>query len=214
MTNWIIHEDGSIEPKNSYWSRTLSPTSFRKWDNRTKEYKFIKCGSDEHKKMMNNRGGGQRVICNPILVPKEISDRWYLSDEWKNCRKKYLRNYRKTQGLRVCNHCGTTEEHIKMHIDHIYPVRRYWAMRLDQNNLQNLCEVCNSQKGNYMDNSIAERRLIKKDGRWVILEVKQEPFICPDWLKNDVAPDWKEEEQRNKNKLELISHKKINDIQS
>lgn len=212
MSNWITHEDGSIEPKKAYWSRTLSPTSFRKWDNRTKEYKFIKCGSDEHKKMMSNRGGGQRVTCNPILVPKEISDRWYLSNEWKNCRSEYLRNYRKTQGLRICNHCGTTEEHAKMHIDHIYPVRRYWAMRLDQNNLQNLCEICNSQKGNYMDNSIAERRLIKKDGRWVILEVKQEPFVCPDWLKNDIAPDWKEEEQRNNNKLELISYKKTNDF--
>jgi hypothetical protein len=96
-----------------------------------------------------------------------------------------------------------------MNIDHIYPVRRYWNMRLEHTNLQNMCEVCNAQKGNFMDDVIAERRLIKKDGKWVVLEVKQESFICPDWLKDTTPFDWKEEKQSSK--LEILSIKKNND---
>ena len=207
MTNWIYNDDGSIEPYSVHWKKKLSPTSFKKWDKKSEQYKYIKCGSEEHKKIMSYRGGGQKVTCNPILVPKEISDRWYLSEEWKNCRKEYLKNYRKTNKLRICNYCGTTEEHRKMHIDHIYPVRRYWSMRLDHANLQNLCEICNAQKGNHMENSVATRKLIKKDNKWVVLEINEEPFVCPDWLKNDVEFNWKEETS----KLELITIKRKND---
>ena len=80
-------------------------------------------------------------------------------------------------------------------------------MRLEQTNLQNMCKICNANKGNVMDDFIAERRLIKKDGKWVVLEVKQEPFVCPDWLKDDTQFDWKEEEQQS-SKLEILSIKR------
>lgn len=208
MTNWIYNEDGTIEPHSVHWKRKLSSTSYRKWDNRTKQYKYVKCGSEEHKQILSNKGGGRRVSIAPVQVPKSISDKWYLSEEWKLCRKDYLRNYYKLNKKRVCNCCGKSEDEVKMNIDHIYPVRRYWSMRLEHTNLQNMCEICNSQKGNFMDDVIAERRLIKKDGKWVVLEVKQEPFVCPDWLKDDTPFDWKVEEPQPQ-KLEILSIKKV-----
>lgn len=205
MTNWIYNEDGTIEPHSVHWKRKLSPTSYRKWDNRTKQYKYVKCGSEEHKKILQNKGGGSRVSVAPIQVPKSIADKWYLSEEWKLCRRDYLRNYYKLHKKRVCNCCGETEDNVRMNIDHIYPIRRYWGMRLEHTNLQNMCEICNAEKGNFMVDVIAERRLIKKDGKWVVLEVKQEPFICPDWLKDDTPFEWKEEQS---SKLEIFSIKK------
>ena len=95
MTNWIYNEDGTIEPRSIYWKRKLSPNSYRKWDNRTKQYKYVKCGSEEHKKILQNRGWGRRVSIAPIQVPKPIADKWYLSEEWKLCRRDYLHNYYK-----------------------------------------------------------------------------------------------------------------------
>ena len=208
MTNWIYNEDGTIEPHSVHWKKKLSSSSYRKWDNRTKEYKYVKCGSEEHKQILSNKGRGTRVSVAPVQVPKSISDKWYLSEEWKLCRKDYLHNYYKLNKKRVCNCCGKSEDEVKMNIDHIYPVRRYWSMRLEHTNLQNMCEICNSQKGNFMDDVIAERRLIKKDGKWVVLEVKQEPFVCPDWLKDDTPFDWKVEKPQPQ-KLEILSIKKV-----
>jgi 5-methylcytosine-specific restriction endonuclease McrA len=207
MTNWIYNEDGTIEPHSVHWKKKLSSTSYRKWDNRTKEYKYVKCGSEEHKKILSNKGVSQKVCSAPIQVPKSISDKWYLTEEWKLCRKEYLRNYYKFNEKRVCNCCGKCEDEVKMNVDHIYPIRRYWSMRLDHINLQNLCEICNTMKGNSMDDTIAKRRLIKKDGKWVILEVKQEPFVCPDWLMDDTPFNWKEEKSQPQ-KLKIISIKK------
>ena len=82
-----------------------------------------------------------------------------------------------------------------MHVDHIYPVRRYWSMRLDLNNLQDLCGDCNREKGNFVDDILPERRLIRKNGRWVVLSVEQKPFVCPDWLKDKTPFTWKEQEK-------------------
>jgi hypothetical protein len=79
MTNWIYNEDGTIEPHSVHWKRKLSSTSYKKWDNRIKQYKYVKCGSEEHKKILQNKGGGCRVSVAPIQVSKEIADKWYLS---------------------------------------------------------------------------------------------------------------------------------------
>ena len=40
-----------------------------------------------------------------------------------------------------------------------------------------------------------KRILTKKDGKWVVLEVNKKPFICPDWLKNGIPFDWKDEKK-------------------
>ena len=44
--------------------------------------------------------------------------------------------------------CGATPENgAIIHVDHIKPIRRFWAMRLQPDNLQVLCEDCNMGKG-------------------------------------------------------------------
>lgn len=96
-------------------------------------------------------------IRNPRKVPKiethsriekhsRIDDvrikQFYLSYEWRRLRYFVLKNYG-----RVCMLCGTTEG--AMHGDHIKPLRKYWELRLDPENIQILCEVCNHGKGNW-----------------------------------------------------------------
>ena len=36
---------------------------------------------------------------------------------------------------------------------------------------------------------------IKRGGKWVVLEVEKKPYICPDWLKNGIPFDWKDEKK-------------------
>ena len=67
---------------------------------------------------------------------------FYQSYEWRRLRYFVLKNYG-----RKCMLCGTTEG--AMHGDHIKPLRKYWELRLDPENIQILCEVCNHGKGNW-----------------------------------------------------------------
>jgi 5-methylcytosine-specific restriction endonuclease McrA len=145
MSRWIKNEDGSIQPskskskskykKNTYWSYT-------------------------HKKRMPAAEEGPIKVLNPAEAPKPITihkktaDQWYLSEEWRLCRSEFLRNYYKTHEKRICACCGLSENETVIHVDHILPVRRYWEKRIDQSNLQNLCEECNKHKGNWTKDNI------------------------------------------------------------
>lgn len=138
MSRWIRNEDGSIQPsklnykKNTYWSYTQ-----KKRVHAIKE-KPIKVLKPAEK-------------AKPITIDKNISDQWYLSEEWQLCKSEFLKNYYKTRKKRICNRCELTEDLVVMHVDHILPIRRYWEKRLDQSNLQNLCERCNKRKGNFTE---------------------------------------------------------------
>lgn len=65
---------------------------------------------------------------------------FYNSPEWRMVRYEILRR----DGAK-CACCRTTEKPV--HVDHIKPLRVFWALRLDPNNLQVLCEDCNVGKG-------------------------------------------------------------------
>lgn len=75
---------------------------------------------------------------------KMIRD-FYDSPQWKRL------SYRAKITLgRRCMVCGKTpEDGIVIHTDHIKPIRHHWALRLDPNNLQILCEECNLGKGSW-----------------------------------------------------------------
>jgi len=211
MTNWVRNADGSIQSIQSYKRsqfEEFKKTHFRKWDSYQKKHVWIEVGSEQHKKILENKPTGKKVLSAPIQVPAKIAQKWYQSDEWKKVRNDYINSVYKRNGTRKCNHCGVEGKDVHMCVDHIYPIRRYWSMRLDPNNLQDLCGDCNKVKLNSMDDLVAERRLIKKDGQWVILEVKQEPFVCPDWLKDKTPFDWKEQERPKTLKPEILSIKK------
>src|SRR5512134_2357366 len=71
--------------------------------------------------------------------PEPIS--FYRLPQWEILRRNTLRKY----GLK-CMRCGITD--VKMHVDHIKPRSRYPHLSLDPDNLQVLCEPCNSWKSN------------------------------------------------------------------
>ena len=207
----MTNKDGSIQSFDAYKRsqfEEFKKDKFRKWDSYQKKYIWVKVGSEKHKQILQNKPKGRKVQTAPVQVPANIALKWYKSDEWKKVRNDHINSVYKRNGVRRCNHCGAEGKHVNMHVDHIYPVIRYWSMRLDPNNLQDLCDKCNKYKMNFMDEMIAKRRLVHKDGRWVVLEVKEEPFVCPDWLKDKTTFDWKEQEKPKTLKPEILLIKK------
>tara|TARA_B100001057_G_scaffold201461_1_gene202238 strand:+ start:13484 stop:14119 length:636 start_codon:yes stop_codon:yes gene_type:complete len=209
MTRWIKNEDGSIKSFEEFEKEEFKKSHYRKWDSFKKRHVWIEYGSEQHNRILENKPKGKKVESPSIQVSQDIASRWYHSNEWKKVRSEHIRSVYERNGTRRCNQCGVEGKDIRMHVDHIYPVRKFWSMRLDLNNLQDLCSNCNREKGNFVDDMIPERRLIRKNGQWVVLEVKQESFVCPDWLKDKTPFDWKEQEKPKTLKPEIIDIKKL-----
>ena len=73
------------------------------------------------------------------------AEKFYESYEWRQLRYRVL----KRDGAK-CALCGATRsDGVKLHVDHIKPLRKNPDLALDINNLQVLCEVCNHGKGNW-----------------------------------------------------------------
>lgn len=76
---------------------------------------------------------------------------FYKSWEWRRLRMQVL----KLQG-RTCQCCGATPSskdmsggNVKIVVDHIRPISRFWNLRLQRTNLQVLCDECNQGKGSW-----------------------------------------------------------------
>lgn len=76
---------------------------------------------------------------------------FYSSWEWRTLRMKVI----KRDGNR-CHCCGSSPDDVdiggkpvRIVVDHIKPIRKYWDLRLDINNLQILCDECNMGKGSW-----------------------------------------------------------------
>lgn len=76
-------------------------------------------------------------------------DAFYLSWDWRELRKKVLNEYGST-----CQCCGASPKDkdmrgmpVKIVVDHIKPISKYWDARLKRANLQILCDECNQGKG-------------------------------------------------------------------
>lgn len=84
----------------------------------------------------------------PQEPTKTIDDalEFYESQEWKNCRKQFL-SCKKF----ICDACQTDlsgHNFQNLNIDHIKPLRFFWDLRIDPNNLRIVCKDCNRFKGN------------------------------------------------------------------
>jgi 5-methylcytosine-specific restriction endonuclease McrA len=78
------------------------------------------------------------------LAKRGRSQMFYASQAWKRLRYRVLAE----QGGR-CQACGrTAKDGVVMHIDHVKPVSKHWDLRLDKNNLQVTCDLCNIGKSN------------------------------------------------------------------
>jgi 5-methylcytosine-specific restriction endonuclease McrA len=89
--------------------------------------------------------------------------KFYKSWEWRRLRMEVL----KLQG-RTCNCCGATPKDtdmagkpVKIVVDHIKPISKFWGMRLQRGNLQVLCDECNQGKGNWDNSDFRERKASK-----------------------------------------------------
>lgn len=75
--------------------------------------------------------------------PKDARS-FYASWAWKALRYRIL----KERGRR-CECCNATAaDGVKICVDHIKPLRRFWHLRLDPENTQILCDDCNRGKSN------------------------------------------------------------------
>jgi 5-methylcytosine-specific restriction endonuclease McrA len=84
----------------------------------------------------------------PTVDEKEA---FYKSWDWRELRMQVL----KMQG-RICQCCGATPaakdmagNPVRLCVDHIKPLSKFWHLRLDRSNLQILCDECNQGKGNW-----------------------------------------------------------------
>lgn len=72
-------------------------------------------------------------------------DAFYTSWDWARLRYRALQ-----KAGRTCMCCGATPaDGARIHVDHIKPIRHFWNLRLDPENLQILCEPCNMGKGSW-----------------------------------------------------------------
>lgn len=77
----------------------------------------------------------------PTISQKQIED-FYSSWGWKKLALEC-----KLRDGRKCMCCGTTpKDGVRIVSDHIKPIRYFWSLRLDANNIQTLCDDCNMGK--------------------------------------------------------------------
>lgn len=81
-----------------------------------------------------------------VIDVKLSHNNFYLSNEWKELRYKKLSNYIIRNGKK-CECCGN--ESNKLHVDHIQPRSKRPDLELSIDNLQVMCETCNTGKKNY-----------------------------------------------------------------
>jgi len=71
--------------------------------------------------------------------------KFYKSAAWRKVRYQVLK---RDNGK--CCLCGrSARDGVVLNVDHIKPLRKYWSLRLDPDNLQTLCAACNHGKGNW-----------------------------------------------------------------
>jgi len=71
-------------------------------------------------------------------------NKFYSTYEWRKVRYEVL----KRDGAR-CLLCGASrKDGAVLNVDHIKPLKKFWSLRLDPENLQTLCSACNHGKGN------------------------------------------------------------------
>lgn len=76
-------------------------------------------------------------------------DQFYKSWEWRTLRMEVLKEHG-----RACQCCGAepgmktaSGDPVRICVDHIKPLSKFWHLRLDRTNLQVLCDECNQGKG-------------------------------------------------------------------
>jgi 5-methylcytosine-specific restriction endonuclease McrA len=92
------------------------------------------------------------IVDRPKPEPRYATKakRFRASAAWRAARYKALAaNARRNGGIARCELCGRSRaDGAVMHVDHIEPLSKNWARRLDPTNHQICCADCNMGKGN------------------------------------------------------------------
>lgn len=149
---------------NAEWRRQVSssisdgPTSAQRqaraeYDARVQRDRQRQTASQKPKQAKSPKPKPQARVIQVVTTPanvlpsitREQATEFYESREWKTVRYKAIR---RAKG--VCETCGAAPGNgIYLNIDHIKPLRFFWSLRLDLENLQCLCSDCNTGKGNW-----------------------------------------------------------------
>jgi 5-methylcytosine-specific restriction endonuclease McrA len=89
-----------------------------------------------------------KTFSKPTAGTKE---EFYKSWDWRTLRLEAIKEHG-----RACQCCGNAPgmkyasgEPVRICVDHIKPISKYWNLRLERTNLQILCDECNMGKGNW-----------------------------------------------------------------
>jgi 5-methylcytosine-specific restriction endonuclease McrA len=74
---------------------------------------------------------------------RDVFAAFYRSRAWRAARYAFIKVQPKP--LR-CSACGATARDARICVDHIEPIKKNWARRLDKSNFQLLCNDCNLAK--------------------------------------------------------------------
>lgn len=109
----------------------------------------------------------------PAVATKE---EFYKSWDWRTLRMEALKEHG-----RACQCCGAEPgmktaagEPVRICVDHIKPLSKFWHLRLVKTNLQVLCDECNQGKGNWDQTDF---RPAPAPDEWVVDETEVDPAI-------------------------------------
>ena len=121
---------------------------YKFFDLSSKQTKCKKGLAPKQKGWKKNRRVPSKITPNGMaeLLGEEFvkSHAFYLCKEWKALRYTVLNE---SDGR--CECCGASKKDgAVLHVDHIYPRSKYWRLALNKENLQVLCDLCNTGKSN------------------------------------------------------------------
>lgn len=129
--------NGYIHPSDTSWKSLAFAFEYLLKLEHTKEAYYERCVSL----------AGHFAIKLPkvyrIALCKDSRKHFYSSVAWKKLRYAALVKH----GGR-CQCCGASGKEVPIRVDHIKPISIYWDLRLDENNVQVLCNDCNWGKLN------------------------------------------------------------------
>ena len=140
---YLSHEDRD--------AKDLAKEAQQRYDEMMQQQGFSQSADVTQDDDYDNHWDNEHEEFDPNNVPFDIRSKLYETQEWKSLRYKFIKT-KKTEEL-VCAQCGkgpfTKENWKDMNVDHIKPVKHFWEERLNIDNLQILCQICNRVKMNH-----------------------------------------------------------------
>lgn len=162
------HAISELKDVGSFRGIECSPCH-RKHKDRAAIERLQKAWRGENTKPKSKR----RAAKAPAVSTKE---EFYKSWEWRTLRMEVLKEHG-----RSCQCCGAEPgmkdaagDPVRICVDHIKPLSKFWHLRLDRKNLQVLCDECNQGKGNWDQTDF---RPVNGPDEWIVETVDVSPII-------------------------------------